>query len=216
MKIWRSEEASDFPGVAMAVAVVSTPAGWRSSRSRAWVSHAGEALRSMFPNLPETIEGPWGSLPRSEVFGAEDACSAIMEAIEELGVSEGGKIDSAFERCSVKFSTQPLAERVEEGKTKLVDLKISQLSKSSHVAVVVIEPDPSLFLLDKGRALASIDEALDAIGEGLRRWMPTMTPLQNSARLSLRDMSLAMAMASRQEIERESPTRPSAPRKAGL
>lgn len=216
MKIWRADEASDFPGVAMAVAVVATPAGWRASRSRAWVSHAGEALRSMFPNLPETIEGPWGSLPRMDVFGPEDACSAILEAIEELGVSEGGKIDHAFERCSVKLSIQPLSERVEEGKTKLVDLKPGQLSKSSHVAVVVIEPDPSLFSLEKGRALATIDAALDAIGEGLRRWMPTMTPLQNPARLSLRDMSLAMAMASRQEIEREASAKPAAARRPSL
>lgn len=209
MRIWRSEEAADYPGLAMAVAVVATPAGWRTSRNRAWVTHAGEALRSMFPNLPETIEGPWGKLGRSEVFGPEDACSAILDAIEELSVSEGGKIDQAFERCSVQLSTQSLSERVEEGKTKLVDVKLAQLSKSCHVAVVVIEPDASLFALEKGPALAVIDAALDSIEEGLRRWMPTMVTLHNPARLSLRDVNLAVAMASRQEVDRAvgSPTR---------
>lgn len=218
MRIWRMEEQTEYPDVAMAVVLVWTPAGWGASKGRAWVSHAGEAMRSMFPNVPETLEGPWGSLSRDKVFGADEACSAMLDAIDGLSVSQGGLIDPAFEKSTATFFTQSVGSRVEEGKLKMIDLVEGSLGSGSQVAVITIEPEASFYAgLDKRAGLVKIDMMLEGVGDELRRWMPTLAPLAHSARLSRHDMSLAMALAAKQAISRGSPA-PAArsARRAGL
>lgn len=202
MRIWKTEERSDYPGMALAVALVWTPASWGVSKSQAWISESNEAMRSMFPNLPEVIEGPWGSLPRADVFCPQDACSAMLDAMEGLSLTEGGDVDKSFEISGFVMGEQSLSERVEQGKLNLKELYSGQFAMASHVAIFELQPNQSLYKGDKQAALAKIDLALERVGVAMKRWMPSLVKMAASDELSLNDVECAMALARKCEIER--------------
>lgn len=202
MRIWQIEEQCDYPGMALAVASVWTPANWQQAKAKAWICQADEALRGMFPNLPEVIEGPWGSLPRSEVMGAEEACSAMLDAMEGLSISEGRQIDAAFETGDFVFGTEPIVDRAESGKLDFDGVHRGQLSISSTGAWIAIEPHSSLYKGDAAVALAKIDAALEAMGSKLSQWMPCLVELADPSTITKDELDRAVALAKRSQIDR--------------
>lgn len=203
MRIWRIEEESEYPPLALAVATIWTPARWRAVRSVAWVTHADEALRSLFPNLPERIEGPWGSLSRSDALGPEEACSAMLDAMEGISLSEGGKIDKIMELGSFSLAAQSLHERVEQGKLGLLDALIpSSFSMSSQVASMELQLDASFYKGDKTAALEKIDALIGALDASLASWMPSLHRLPDPSALSRDDLDRSMAKARLLDIGR--------------
>lgn len=215
MRIWAIEEDAKYPSLVMAVAVVYTPAKWRAPRSRAWISHTGEALRGLFPNLPETIEGPWGKLGRGQVFGSDEACSAMLDAMEGLSLTEGASVDKAFEKSGFVLSAESLEDRIDDGKLSLVNLSKADFSFQSQVGIFELEPGAALYKQDKHAALAKIDAVLDEMGSSLSRWMPSLVQLARADALSQDEMEQAMALARRCELDRVAAAAPSKPNRLG-
>lgn len=206
MKIWRVEEQCDHPPLALAVVSVWMPARWRASKTVSWIAHGDEAMRGLFPNLPETIEGPWGSLARAEVFGPEEACSAMLDAMEGLSLMEGGKIDPLLELGRFTMAREPFAERVSSGKLSLsASLQAQQFSMGCEVALLKIEPDDSFFKGDKQECLRKIDRLIDAIDVNLRHWIPTLTRLADPAFMTEHELGSCLSEAKRMEISRATP-----------
>lgn len=215
MRIWAIEEDSKYPSLVMAVAVVYTPAKWRAPRSRAWISHTGEALHGLFPNLPEIIEGPWGKLGRGQVFGSDEACSAMLDAMEGLSLSEGSGVDKAFEKAGFVLSAESLEDRIDDGKLLLEDLSKADFSFQSQVGIFELEPGAALYKQDKQVALAKIDAVLDEMGSSLSRWMPSLVQLAKPDALTKADVDHAMALARRCELDRAAAAAPSKPNRLG-
>lgn len=203
MRIWEIEEASEYPALALAVATIWTPARWRESRRVAWVTSADEALRSLFPNIPEVIQGPWGELSRSGVLGAEEACGAMLDALAGLTASEGGKIDPAMEMGSYALSTGSFAERVRSGKLSLGEgLGAGGFPVSCQAASIEIELPSSLYKEEKKSALAKIDRLVDALDAAMSGWMPSLRRLADPAQLEWAEAQHCMAKARAQELGR--------------
>lgn len=204
MRLWEIGEDCEYEGLALAVATIKTPASWRAVRSRAWICHAGEAMRGLFPTLPEQLDGPWGSLPRDAVFGAEDACSALLDAMEGLTLGSGA-VDKAFEQAEFEMGAHPLSERIEQGKIELAGGAIpGDFSVTSHAAWMSAKGPKALYLGDRGAALGKIDAVLDAMGAEIQRWMPCAVQLADPSVLSKGEVRAAMAMAKRAQIARAS------------
>jgi hypothetical protein len=202
MRIWAIEEDTKYPSLVMVVAVVYTPAKWRAPKSRAWIAHTGEALRGLFPNLPETIEGPWGKLGRAQVFGSEEACSSILDAMEGLSLAEGARVDAAFKKAGLVLSTESLADRIADGKLSLSELNKSDFSVQSQVGIFELEPEGALYKQEKQAAVEKIDEVLDKMGEELSKWMPSLVQLARADELTKTEVERAMALARRCELDR--------------
>jgi hypothetical protein len=202
MKLWQIEEECEYPGVAMAVAEIWTPARWKVSKTQGWITHAGEAMRSLFPNLPEVLEGPWGQLGRSEVFGADDACSSLLDAMEGLSLSEGCEVDKEFAKLSYSTSNEPLSERVESGKLILEGVVESAVSIQSQVAVIVMTLDKEFYKGEKAECLEKIDKAMARMGQELERWVPSLVKLADPVVVSRDVLDAAMANAKRCELDR--------------
>jgi hypothetical protein len=216
MKLWQIGEECEYPGVAMAVAEIWTPARWKVSKTQGWITHAGEAMRSMFPNLPEVLEGPWGQLSREDVFGPDDACSALLDAIEGLSMTEGGEVDPEFIKLSYSTSNEPLSERVESGKLTLHGVGDAELSIQSQVAVIVMTLDKEFYKGEKAECLVKIDKAMSRMGEELERWMPSLVKLADPVALSRPELDAAMANAKRCELDRLVKSAPRRPARRGL
>lgn len=217
MKIWRNDEQAEYPPMALAIASVLTPVQWRTSKVRGWAGRSSEVFRALFPNIPPEVVGPWGSLSRDELFGAEDACSGLIGAMESIARSTIESSAHEFKSAAIKGSIVPLHQRESSGRLKLVDLASRDIPAASQVSIMVIDLGEAFYAgADKREALIKIDLLLDAVGESLRGWAPCLAQLAQPSRLSRQDLSLAMALASRQEIGRASEQAPSAKRSAAL
>lgn len=209
MRIWGIEEASEYPPLALAVATIWTPARWRESRRVAWVTQADEALRALFPNIPEVIEGPWGSLSRSGVLGPDEAGGAMLDAIVGLTASEGAKIDPALEMGSYTLSSESLAERESSGKLRLGEgLWMGGFSVSCQAASVEIELPAALYKEEKKAALVKIDRLIEALDASLSGWMPSLQRMADPSQLEWADVQQCMAKARARELQRATPEPP--------
>lgn len=206
MRIWGIEEASAHPPIAVAVAIVWTPARWREARHIAWVAHSDEALRSLFPTLPETIEGPWGSLSRSKVLGPEEAGSAMLDAICGVSMTEGGAIDPAMEHAEYSMTSEALSDRVDSGKLTLGGgLGAEAFSMDSQAVSAQINLPASFYKEEKRVALAKIDRLVDGLDARMREWMPGLVRLADPAKLSLLDVQACLAKGRALELARAVP-----------
>jgi hypothetical protein len=216
VRIWGIEEESTHPPLIVVAAAVWTPVRWRESRQVAWVAHADETLRALFPNLPEVIKGPWGSLTRASVLGPDEASSAMLDALSGLSVIEGGKIDAQMELGSYTMSSESLVERVESGKLSLGDgLLLSGFTIGTQAANIEIELPASLFKEEKKSALAKIDKLIMALDQSLTQWVPGLQRLADPALLGLADVEQCLAKARHAELERSTP-RPDRAARLGL
>ena len=204
MKVWEVEELSDYPGLVLAVATIKTPASWRILKSKAWLCHAGEAMRAMFPNLPEKIEGPWGILERDAVFGADEASSAILHALEGLCLREGVKISQNFCESGFETGSVPLYELESEGKIELIDTTIDKISATSQAARISFKPPRSSMTLDRKIAfLYKIDSLFDNISQEMKNWIPTIIELSDPSKLTRDEIEKAVALANKAQLDRE-------------
>lgn len=216
MKVSRIVEEGTLPPMLIASATVWTPAGKREAAGRSWVVQADAVLRSLYPNIPEIIEGPWGSLSRSDVLGATEAGSAVADALECMVIELGTDIDSAFERCSFSISSEALSERLRSGKIELgEDLRPASFSFESMSCMVEIFPPAEFFKANKLRPEAcaqKIEMLLAAMDERMRAWIPAAVSLENPAKLLNEEAQACLALAVLEQVSTATaPARKSTP-----
>lgn len=201
MKISKITEPGARPPLALASATVWLPAGFRKAASVAWVVDADAALRALFPNIPEEIEGPWGKLSRSDVLGAEDLASALLDAMETIVIDKGRLLSPGAEDWGFSFGTESFADRVESGKAALGEgVLISDFSCLSTAPSVEIHAPTGFLDGDRRAAKRRVDELLREIDQTMREWIPALARLADHSRVEVDDLAACSALAERARL----------------